>query len=329
MTTSTAQTDILAKAKSALSRAQKPGTLQGLPSNQIADFLKPYTLAIANSLPNGDRPDRIIQSAVFEITRNPDLAACTAQSIIGCVLNAAILGLSPALKQCYFIPRKNRKTNTIEACFQMDYRGMAALARRSALVADVYAQVVRKKDKFEVAYGTQKGIVHVPDLSDESEEFIAVYAVIRYTNGGFEFVVMTPAQVEKRRLTSSNQGATPSFFWEKWKAEMWMKTALHFLLKLAPLSDQQAAAIRTDGVTMKPETFQAGEIRAELIPDDDDAQSEQPEEAALKAIREGVQDCTDLDSLERYWQQGRDEWKAQSDIVNIFMTRKAELTNGN
>lgn len=317
--TATTRNDIAAKAKSALQKAQKPGTLSGLNSADVQAFLEPYKLAIANALPNGGNPDRIIQAAVYQITTTPALSKCSAKSVIGCVLNSSLLGLNPTLKQCWYIPYGENAT------FQLSYTGMIMLARRSGLVSDVYAQVVRPKDRFEVTYGTDRKIVHVPDMDDRSEDFTHVYAVIKYTNGGIEFVVLTETDVEKRRIKSSNQRGAPSGVWKEWKAEMWQKTALRTLLKTAPLSDEQAAAIQTDGATLSPDNFHRGQVRTETV---DTEHEEVTEPGDLEEIRDGVNDCTDLDSLERYWQQGKDEWQARADVIELFANRKKELANG-
>jgi len=315
-TTTTNGAGIAAKAKSALAKAQKPGTLSGLNSADVQSLLEPYKIAIANALPNGGNPDRIIQAAVYQITNTPALARCTAKSVIGCVLNSSLLGLNPTLKQCWYIPYGETAT------FQLSYTGMIALARRSAIVSDVYAHVVRKKDVFEFQYGTDKKIIHKPELSDVSEDFVAVYAVVKYTNGGIEFVVLNPNDVERRRVKSANQKGAPSGVWAEWKQEMWQKTALKVLLKTAPLSDEQAAAMQTDGAALSPDNFQRGEIRPETV-DTEHEEVNEPDD--LKEIREGVADCSDLESLERYWNQGREEWAARADVVEIFNTRKIEL----
>jgi recombination protein RecT len=306
---------IAKRAQTALARSQKPGTLSGLNSAQVAAYLEPYRLAIANSLPNGGNPSRIIQAAVFQITQNQALAGCTAKSIIGCVLNSSLLGMNAALKQCFFIPYGDQAT------FQLSYTGMIALARRSGMVLDIYANVVRKKDRFEVMQGTNREIIHVPDMADGSEDYRAAYAVIKYSNGGTEFVVMTADQIEKRRLKSKTQRGAPSGVWAEWKEEMWKKTVLRALLKTAPISDEQAAAIATDGESLTPENFQAGEIRPETI----EGEFSEIEAEDLSVIRDGVAECGDLDSLEHYWKQGAAEWAKRSDIIEIFNARKTEL----
>jgi len=317
MSAQTKGSAIADKAKAALQKSQRPGTFAGLNSAGVQASLEPYKLAIANSLPNGGSPDRIIQLAVYKISTDPKLAECSARSVIGCVLNSSLLGLNPALKQCHFVPRKNRATGETEACFQFDYRGMVALSRRSGIVADVFAQVVRKSDQFEVRYGTDKGITHVPKLEDESEDFIAVYAVIRYTNGGHEFAVMTPAQIAKRRAVAGSKN--PQYdFWEKWKAEMWKKTVLHYLLQTAPLSDEQAGALQTENATLSPENFQRGEIRPETVEGEYEDVDERPEDIELKVIADGIEQASDL---LKYWEQGAEDWKTRPDVIRLFVPK--------
>ena len=307
-------------AKTALNKSAQPGTMSGLKSTDIEAALQPYRIAIANALPNGDSPDRIIQMAAFMIATTPELASCTEKSIVGCILNASILGLNPALKQCHFIPRKNRQTGKTEACFQFDYRGMISLARRSGLVSDISAEVVRKSDTFEVHYGTSRRIEHIPNLEDESEDFSAVYAVITYTNGGQEFVVMTPAQVQKRRAVAGEKN--PKYdFWERWTAEMWKKTALHSLLNTAPLTEQTTAAFRSDGLAMSPDNFNRGKLRPETIieiPIKEDGTEDIADDAELNQIREGLELCNDDDAIAMFWEQNKTEWQSRPEVVQLF-----------
>jgi len=321
------------RAKSAIQQSgTKPGTFSGMKTADVQGILAKYTLAIQQALPNGGNPDRIIQAAVFQITTNPALAACTYQSVIGCVLNASLLGVSPHLKQCFFIPYRNNRAGTTEAQFQLSYTGLLSLARRSGQVKDVYAQVVRKGDKFSVQYGTEKRIEHVPDLDGGSERpMLYAYAVVTYLHGGNEFVVLDRAEIEKRRKKSRGQEANATGVWAEWEPEMWKKTALRSLLKTAPLSEEQFSALQTDGVAVTPDVFNRGEVRAEMIvhAEGEDGEVIVVEAADLQQIRDGVQDCVDLDALERYYKQNAAEWATRADVIEIFNQRKKELNNGN
>ena len=319
-------TDIATRAQGAIQKAGKNNTLAGMNSGQVHDILSKYTLAIQNSLPSGGNPNRIVQMAVFQITTNPALAQCTTSSVIGCVLNAAILGMNPALKQCWFIPYKNKDTGAFEAQFQLSYTGLLALARRSGTIRDVYAEVVRKGDTFRVQYGTDRKIEHVPDPTlDSTRPLTHAYAVIHYHSGACDFLVFDRAEVEKRRLKSRYQKeGAPSGTWQDWDAEMWKKTVLRSVLKTAPLSDEQAAAMQTDGAAITPDAIKAGEVQPEMIAYAEDGGVTMVEAPDLDDIRAAVADLPDTDNLDRYFRQNP-EWATRADVIEIFENRKKEL----
>jgi hypothetical protein len=75
---------------------------------------------------------------------------------------------------------------------------------------------------------------------------------------------------------------------------------------------------------LTPDNFRRGEVRPEtIIYEESDAVVQEAED--LQQIREGVQDCTDVESLERYWQQNAAEWKTRLDVIELFTARKLEL----
>ena len=313
------------RARGAIQKSQKDGTLAGMNSAQVHDVLSKYTLAIQNSLPSGGNPNRIVQMAVFQIMTNPALAACTTQSVIGCVLNSALLGMNPALKQCWFIPYQNQKTGKTDAQFQLSYTGLLTLARRSGTIRDVYAHVVRKGDTFRVQYGTDRKIEHIPAPDgDSTRELTHAYAVIHYHAGGCDFVVFDKNEVEKRRQKSRGQNNTPTGVWAEWDADMWKKTVLKNLLKTAPLSDEQAAAMQTDGVAITPDAIKAGEYQSEMIAYAEDGEVTMVEAPDLADIRAAVAELPDMDNLDRYFRQNP-EWAGRADVIEIFSQRKAEL----
>lgn len=258
---------ITERAKAALSKATKENTLVGLNQKQIEETLLPYAQAIQNALPAGQNPNRLIQMAAFIISGDEKLKECTPRSIIGCVLKTAILGLNPALGECFYIPRnrnvaaKGEKPKYVtEATFQDSYFGLIALARRSGQIKSIYAEVVRAGDEFSYERGTNPYIIHRPSL-DTSRPKIAAYAVIQYLNGGTEFSVMSPAQIEQHRMKSPHQNSDgPSGIWQEWEDAMWKKTALREVLKVTPKSTEVAMALQTDNAVLYPESFQDGQV---------------------------------------------------------------------
>lgn len=317
--------NIAEKAKTALTSAKKPGTMVGFNSMSIEATLAPYAAQIAKAMPNGGKPDAIIQAAVFQISTNPALKECSVQTLIGAVLHASLLGLNTALGQCHFIPRKNGMTGQIDCQFQIDYKGLITLAYRSGQVRSVFAEVVRRNDVFEFERGTTPRIKHIPSLENAGETY-AVYAVVEFENGGKEFVVMGKAEVEKRRMASPSQRGEPEKVWLKWADEMWKKTALRNLLKTVPLSSQTVSAIATDDRAIKLDDINGGNVSGTIeIPDN----SEVIQSSDLEKIREGVESCSTEDELQRYWDQGVTEWSKREDVKAIFNGRKNEITQGN
>ncbi len=309
------------KAKSALAQATKKGTMSGLNANAIEATLLPYKEAIAKALPNGQKPDAIIQAAVFAISTNPALKECSVHTLIGAVLHSSILGLNPALGQCHYIPRKNKNTGTIDCQFHIDYKGLIALCYRSGQVKSIYAEVVRHGDTFEYERGTSPRIKHIPNL-EQGGEMYAAYAVVEFAGGGKEFVLMGKSEIEKRRMESSNQNShNPTGIWLKWGEEMWKKTTLRNLLKIVPLATTQSA-IAADDRAVSVENVHAGELAGTIeIPDGSDVVTA-PD---LEQIIEGVEACNDLETLENYWKQGAAEWQYRQDVKDLFNKRKEQL----
>lgn len=313
------------KAKNALQSATKPGTMAGYNSGTIEATLQPYADAIRKALPGGHNPNAIIQAAVFQISTKPELKECSVPSLIGAVLNTSLLGLNPMLDHCFFVARNVRNGDvwTKTCVFQIGYRGLIELAYRTGNVRQLFAEVVREGEHFEYTRGTTPGIIHRPKL-DNDGKMIAAYAVIEFTNGGTQFVVFGKSEIEKRRIASSNQKneTEATGIWAQWPEEMWKKTVLRQLLKTTPLSNQVYSAMATDDKTVNIDDIKDGNVAGTT-----EAVGEDITEASdLQNIRDGVNDCHDLEALESYWNQGHEEWKNRPDIMAVFNNRKSELS---
>lgn len=137
---------------------------------------------------------------------------------------------------------------------------------------------------------------------------------------------MSEAEIEKRRKVSPSQkgNADAVGVWLAWGDEMRKKTVLRGLCKLLPLSTQMQHAVNADQTTMEPEQFYNGEVVG--VAEYDEALDAVVVEAGdLQKIRDGVQDCMDVDALEAYWKQNADEWKSRPDVKAVFGERKKQL----
>lgn len=245
--------------KSVSTRAKEQNSLSGMTQNDIASYLAPMKSRIAAVLPKHLTADRIIQMASTTIARNPNIAKCTPVSLLGSVMQASILGFPPvdALGYCYFVPYGN------QVQFQIGYRGMIELARRSGRIKMVYAEVVREGDEFEVEFGLDPKLKHKPML-DPTKPLTHVYAVCHFTDGGSNFVVLSLKEIERLRLRNPMQKKAVSGAWLTDYEAMAKAKALKQLSKYLPLNIDTMTAIQSDEAVITPDNFAMdGEYKVE------------------------------------------------------------------
>jgi len=197
---------------------------------------------IKNILPSIINPQRMARLALVAVQRNPKLAACTPESLIGCVLQSAQLGLEVAngLGHAYLVPFRVKGTPTCTLI--IGYQGMLELAHRSGYVAHIYAHTVDKADDFDVSLGTDKYLKHRP-ARKPSGEMTYVYAAVTYLNGTKDFVYLSKEDVDKVKARSRAKNDGP---WVTDYEDMAKKTAVRRLFKMMPKSAEIARAVAVD-----------------------------------------------------------------------------------
>ena len=196
------------------------------------------------ALPQHMTADRLMRIALTQLRINPTLASCTLESFAGALFQSAQLGLEPGvLGKAYLIPRKNH--GKMECQFQVGYKGLLDLARRSGEVKSIAANIVYDTDQFSYELGDEPKITHVPGDAEPSDDHVThVYAVVKFTNGGIEREVMTKAQIEKIRQATPS-GNSPA--WKDHWGEMARKTVLIRVSKRCPMSVEFQHAVAADG----------------------------------------------------------------------------------
>lgn len=198
------------------------------------------------ALPKHITPERLARIALTLIRQNPELLECTRESLLGCILQSAQLGLEPGiLGQAWIIPFKVRQrdgTFRKEATFIPGYRGLAQLAWRSAQVAGLSARAVFNGDVFVYDFGEDK-ISHKPSGETDPLKLTHAYAVIHTTYGGRVWDVMTRSEIEAIRKRSRAGESGP---WKTDYAEMAKKTVFRRLMKIAPCSVEMQTALALD-----------------------------------------------------------------------------------
>lgn len=209
-------------------------------------YIKSMEGEIAKALPSVMTPERFTRMVLSAISTNPKLASCTPASFLGAMMNAAQLGLEPntPLGQAYILPYQNK--GTLEAQFQIGYKGLIDLAYRSGEVELVQAHIVYANDKFEVQLGLEPKLVHVPADKDRGEA-IKVYAMFKTKSGGYGFEVMS---MDAIRLHAEKYSKAYKSGYSPWSTnfeEMAKKTVLKKCLKYAPLKSDFVRQAAQDG----------------------------------------------------------------------------------
>lgn len=210
-------------------------------------------------------------------------------------VEAAQLGLKPdpVLGECYIIPRQisfKKADGSWDkkwvAQFQMGYRGVAKLVRRSDQVRDIAPAVVYENDEFNVHLGTEQRIVHRPYYMlghNEPGKVIASYTVVTFKDGSTSFRVVPRYDLDRAAEASGNPGNKDwSNVWNKHYDAMAMKTALLRHAKWLPMPDDCLRAVNVDerremGIADDGNDFidaEVTEYRDESDGDDDGAQKD-------------------------------------------------------
>jgi len=187
---------------------------------------------IAKALPEGTMTAHHFARTVLTLcARNPELLKCNPGSLLGSVMQAAQLGLTPdpVLGEAWFVPFKG------VVQFIPGYKGLIKLAWQSDRVAKVSARVVREGDSFSLEYGLSESLVHIP-RSPPDAPLTHAYAVVHTKDSPLPmFVCLSLAEIKavQARSPSARSGHSP------WKTDfeaMAMKSALRRVCKLVPSS---------------------------------------------------------------------------------------------
>ena len=204
----------------------------------VSEMLDKNKDSIAQSLPKHINPDRLARIALSELRTTPALLNCQPQSLMNAIVKAGQLGLEPggALGHAYLVPYKT------EATLIIGYRGLIALARRSGEIQSLTARVVYENDTFELEYGIDEKLRHIPAV-DNPGQMTHAYAVAKLSGGGVQWEVMTRGEIEAIRKRSKAGNSGP---WQSDYAEMARKTVVRRLCKYLPISIEMADALSAD-----------------------------------------------------------------------------------
>lgn len=206
---------------------------------EMNQLLTLMTDEIKKALPANIKSERFQRIALTAFNGNAKLQECEPASFLAAMMQSAQLGLEPntPLGQAYLIPYGR------SVQFQVGYKGMLDLAHRTGQYKNIQTQIVYANDEFEIEYGLNPKLKHIPNMRGDRGSVTGYYAVCNLINGGQGFEYMTKTEVEnhaKKFSKTFNNGPWKSDF-----DEMAKKTVLKKVLKYAPMSTelQEASSI--------------------------------------------------------------------------------------
>lgn len=216
-------------------------------TKNLNDYIKSMESEIKKALPSVITAERFTRMTLTAVRTTPGLASCEPMSFLAAMMSAAQLGLEPntPLGQAYILPYRNTKKGITEVQFQIGYKGLIDLAYRSGEVELVQAQCVYENDKFELEYGIEPKLKHVP-ADGERGKLTKVYAMFRTKSGGYGFECMSVADIEAHAKKYSKAYAGKISPWKSNFEEMAKKTVLKKVLKYAPLKSDFVRAVVQD-----------------------------------------------------------------------------------
>ena len=167
------------------------------------------------SLPKNYSPENALKSAwllLQEIEtrdKKPVLQACSSVSIQNSLFDMVIQGLSPAKKQCYFIPYGNQLQ------LSRSYLGTMAVTKRLQGIKDIKAHVIYDGDKFETEYDIDTATIKIkefkPNFSTvDINKIVGAFAVIVGEDGPIHTEIMTMAQIKAAWNQGATKGSSPA-----------------------------------------------------------------------------------------------------------------------
>lgn len=252
-------------------------------NNQVANSKPKFSVAlqtdkmknlINNTLQDPDRARRFVTAITSAVATNPALQECDNGSIIASALLGEALNLSPSpqLGQYYLVPYKNTKKGTIDAQFQLGYKGYLSLAMRSGQYKDI--DVIEIKEGEFKGRNKENGKFEFEFIQDEEKrvlkETVGYLGYFELLNGFTKKLYISKKEMEQHANTYSKAfdlatyrkiqaGQIPekdmwkySSFWYKNFDQMAFKTVLRQLIsKWGVMSIEMQEAYTKDMSVMK------------------------------------------------------------------------------
>ena len=188
---------------------------------KMGDIAFPKNYNYSNALKSA----QLILAETVDRNKVSVLQSCSKASICNALLDMVIQGLSPAKKQCYFVPYGGKLQ------LMKSYLGNIAATKRLKDVKDVFANVIYKGDVFEYKLNLDTGLIeiekHEQKFENISNEILGAYAVVVREGQPNYIEVMNIKQIENAWKQGTAYSSGKSTAHNNFKEEMVKKTVIN------------------------------------------------------------------------------------------------------
>lgn len=211
--------------------AQRTNELKGLLTTRINSIKDVLPAAMRNEA----EAQRLVNRAAMYFAAKREVQEYSTISVVQAIIQAAELGLAVDGRLAHIVKFKG------EAVLVIDWKGLVAVAKRSGVIYDCYADIVGKNDSIVMGRrGPDSQLDHQPNLDDRGE-VRGAYAIVKFNevvNGQREwrYEYMTRPELDKVKNSAPSKNGP----WSTWPEEMMKKTVIRRMLKA--YSDDPALA---------------------------------------------------------------------------------------
>lgn len=197
-----------------------------------------------------DKKNQFVGNLTSLVANNKNLQECNPSSLMYSAIKATNLNLplEQNLGFAYVLPYKNNKSQSVEAQFQIGYKGFIQLAIRSGLFVNIEVAEVLENETAE----TWKNRITYRDgftTQEKKGKIIGYCAYFKLTNGFEKLLYMDNEKIEEhakkysQSYKSNNKYIHDTSIWNTNFDSMAKKTVLKLLLsKYAPLNTEMIEA---------------------------------------------------------------------------------------
>lgn len=251
MTTTGSTTDLAQRVADAASAPARPG-------KSLRDMVYDNVATIAAMLGSEEAAQRFVGLALHEVNRSFSAGDIDVPiTLLGAIMQAATLKLElGTLGLCYIVPRRRKVKGTQNqyervAQFQLGYKGIIDLARRSGEIKSLKAEAVYANDTFRMwTDETGDHLLFEPYLKGDRGEIVRYFSLAVFTNGGSHVQLASLDDIAKRRA-ASDMGNRDYGPWHDWPIEMAQKTCIRMQASWLPLNVEARKGIEADDAVIQ------------------------------------------------------------------------------